>query len=113
MKVLKLNLTKIKKFKHPNCHSIVACAIFHYFRIYLSATYCFRIGFKKTREVYSKLGQFIYSHQLDSKRPIKIKRGELIDGTKYIYFGQLKEGTSECDGVGIRVDSDGATVHWL
>ena len=58
--------------------------------------------------MYSKLGQHTYSHQLDSKRPLQINRGALTNGDKYIYFGQLEEGTNKEDGVGIRVDSDGA-----
>ena len=71
----------------------------------------FRTAFKKTREVYSKLGQHTYSHQLDSKRPLQINRGALTGGHKYIYFGQLGEGTNNKDGVGIRVDSDGAIIE--
>ena len=71
----------------------------------------FRTAFKKTREVYSKLGQHTYSHQLDSKRPLQINRGTLTSGNKYIYFGQLEEGTNNKDGVGIRVDSDGAIIE--
>ena len=64
-------------------------------------TCCFRTAFKKTREVYSKLGQHTYSHQLDSKRPLQIKRGTTTKGNKFIYFGQLEEGTDKRDGVGI------------
>ena len=97
----------LNKFKKSNCPPIVAYAIFHNFRIYLSATYCFRTGFKKAREVYSKLGQHAYSHQFDSKRPLQIKRGTTKLGNKYIYFGQLEERTNKRDGVGISVYSDG------
>ena len=74
-------------------------------------TCCFRTAFKKTREVYSKLGQHTYSHQLDSKSPLQINRGTFPSGTKYIYFGQLEEGTNNKDGVGIRVDSNGAIIE--
>ena len=55
----------------------------------------------------SKLGQHTYPHQLDSSRPLKVNKGTLTNGNKYIYFGQLEEGTNKWDGVGTIVYSDG------
>ena len=86
--------------------NLLVTSLFH--PCLLSFNCCFRTAFKKTREVYSKLGQHIYPHQLDSKRPLQINRGTFPSGDKYIYFGQLEEGTSKWDGVGIWVDSNGA-----
>ena len=57
--------------------------------------------------MYSKLDQHIFPRQLNSKRPLQINRGTTTSGNKYIYFGQLEEGTNNEDGVGIRVNSNG------
>ena len=61
--------------------------------------------------MYSKLGQHAYPHQFYTWRQIKINRGTLTDGNKYIYFGQLAGGTDMWDGIGIRVDSSGAILE--
>ena len=102
-----MNLNKFQKFKHSNCPPIVVYAVNHNFPICLSTTYCFRSRFENAKKVYLKLGQHAFPHQFDSSRLLQIEKST-ISLYKYIYFGQLAEGTNKGDGVGIKVDSDGA-----
>ena len=65
--------------------------------------------FSRTSKIYNKLGQLNYT----TKDPENVK--EYIGTTgfwdKYIYIGQLKDGTDEAEGVGIRVYSFGSTQY--
>ena len=40
---------------------------------------------------------------------MKISRD--VDGDKYIYIGQFRQGTKDADGIGIQVWRDGTTIN--
>ena len=69
--------------------------------------FVFRTKFAKSSEIYSKLGQFQYSQANLTSSPVQQKIYTTTDGLKAIYLGQLKEGTSIQEGIGIVIYSNG------
>ena len=66
--------------------------------------------FSKSSEIYNKLGQ----HNYTVKYPNNIEECTNTDpqGCKYIYIGQLKDGTKgKAHGVGIKVWVNGSTQY--
>ena len=65
--------------------------------------------FSVTSEIYNKLGQ----HNYKTKDPDSITEyiHTYSNGSKYIYIGQLKAGTNQAEGLGIRVYSIGDTQY--
>ena len=66
-------------------------------------------GFSISSKIYNKLGQLNYK----TKDAYNIKEYIHADpwGNKYIYIGQLKDGTNKAEGVGIRVWESGSTQY--
>ena len=66
-------------------------------------------GFFTTSEIYNRLGQHNYKTKDTENITEYIHTYTIQD--KYIYFGQLKDGTNQAEGVGIRVWSNGTTQY--
>ena len=70
----------------------------------------FRTKFSKSSEICYKLGQFQYNQSDFTPGPIQQSIFKTKTDNKAIYIGQLKEGTSIKEGIGIAVYSNGHTL---
>ena len=67
----------------------------------------YSFGFSTTSKIYNKLGQHNYKSEYPDNFTEYIHTYR--NGNKYIHIGQLKAGTNQAEGVGIRVWDDGTT----